>query len=856
VYTGAALLGLILAIVSLKLWRADLSTPLYYAFGGDGLWQAALAKNLSQGGTSGWFPRLAAPLGAAVHDFPTLSSLQITIERIFLLITGRPNLALNLLFIFSFPATMVTGVFALRRLAVPASVAFPLAAAYTILPARFDRNEGHLFFATYWMLPLCVLLCVLIARGDVQMVVPGTRRPTRFAIFGIVVALLVGADNEYHAAFVIAVLAMAAALGYLRSRRIQIVAFSGLVAVLIIGAVFAELVPTFVYQVENGPNGAAFQRYPEESMTYGLHIAELVLPIHGHRLPVFAHKRAYYDERSGLGGNESSWSSFGIIGTLGFFALLAVLLLRIRVAIPADIETLAVFNLWAVLIATVGGFGTLFNFYVRPEIRAYNRISTLLAFICVAGLALIVTAWLRRRNRAYPMWLGAATVVATIAFALWDQTSPLMGPPYEADTTLYQNDATFTTAMESALPPGSAVYELPWVRFPESPPVVQLTAEDLFRPYIHANNLRFSYGAVDGRDPAPWQQLIGTLTPAEIIKNAVAGGFSGIIVFRKGYADGGAAVESALRSMLGDPIVSPDGTLAFYSMEQLRERVIHAAPIVGTPAYADQFVRIVGVSYGSGFSILETNPSQSWHWGAGDSTIVLNNAGVLPRTMRLRATIEIPTGSKNISITFPDRRIALTAGPAGSHIDVSFTAPPGRHAIVFHTNAPPIVSPGDPRVLVFRLIDPFLETIQDIPAGAARVFSDTSSIAAPTDAFDTARVQYIAGCSAQEMDASSRWHWCGGAATFRIASTTSGRYSLRFVASTPGQPASMLHISAPGRTMLIHVSPPNTPVSLPLTLTAGRPVTVRLASTAVPLVAPGDSRTLVLRMDNVEILRR
>jgi phosphoglycerol transferase len=856
VYTGAAFIGLILAVVSLKLWRADLSVPLYYAFGGDGFWQAALAKNLMQGGTSAWFPRLAAPLGAAVHDFPTLSSLQITIERIFLLVTGKPNVALNLLFIFSFPATMVTGVFALRRLAVPTSVAFALTSAYTILPARFDRNEGHLFFATYWMLPLCVLLCVLIARGDLRTTVPGTRRPTGFAIFGAAVAVLVGADNEYHAAFVIAVLAMAAALGYLRSRRIEVVAFSALVAFLIAGTVFAELVPTFAYQIENGPNGAAFQRYPEESMTYGLHIAELVLPIHGHRFEKFAHKRAYYDERSGLASNESSWSSFGIIGTLGFFALLAVLLLRINVAVSPDIETLAVFNLWCVLIATVGGFGTLFNFYVRPEIRAYNRISTLLAFICIAGLALMIAALLRRRKRAYPMWLGALGVVGTMAFALWDQTSPLMGPPYAANTALFQNDAVFTAAMESSVAPGTAVLELPWVRFPESPPVVQLTAEDLFRPYIHANTLRFSYGAVDGRDPAPWQQLVESLPPSEIVKNGVLAGFGGIVVFRKGYDDGGAAIETTFRSMLGDPIVSPDGTLAFYSMQKLRQRVISVAPQVATASYQDQFVRIVDVRYGSGFSALESNPTQTWHWSAGDSVIVLHNSGSMRRRMHLRATIETPSGPSNVSILFPDRTLTVATSPLGSRLDVTFTVPPGIEHIQFHTDAAPIVAPGDPRVLVFRLVDPEVETEQNLPPHVSAVFANAAAIDAPVDAFGPASVRYVSGCYPQETNTMSRWHWCDAAATFLITSSRSGAYALQFRASTPGQPSSVLHIASPGGTLRIPVSPTGTQIREPLHLTAGSPTTVRLTSNAVPLVAPGDPRTLVLRLDDVEISTR
>jgi phosphoglycerol transferase len=854
IYSAAIIAGLLIAVFALKLWRADLSIPLYYAYGGDGLGQAALAKNIAQGGSSNWYPCLAAPLGAALYDFPTLSALHITIERLFILVSGNAYVALNLLFLFSFPATTVTALYALRRLDAPTVVAFPLAVAYTILPARFDRNEGHLFYATYWVLPLAVLLSVLLARGDARAFVPDTRRPTRLAWFAVFVGALIGIDNQYDAFFMLALLLMAASLAYLRSRSIASVAPAALTAIVIVGAVFGELLPTFIYHHEHGANAAAFERYPEESMTYGLQIAELVLPIENHRIQRIASKRLYYDQRTGLGTNENSWSSFGLLGTLGFFALLGVLVVRAASALPADIESLAIMNIWFVLISTVGGFGTLFNFFVRPEIRAYNRISTFLAFICISGLALLLAKLLRRRPLPGPVAVTIA--LGIIVFAFWDQTAPSMVPPYERDAELFKSDATLTTAVETSLAPNSAVFELPWVRYPESPPVAQLDPENLFRPYLHAKTLRFSYGAVDGRDPATWEELVGRMPANELVRNAALAGYDGILIFRAGYADGGAAIEPALHSLLGAPIVSPDGSLAFYSMRSLRERVVAAAPVVGTPAYQDDFVRVIGTYYEGSFSTLESDTTQRWRWSGNNSAIRLVNSSRAQKKMRLRARVEIPSGLGTVAIAFPDRQMTVTAAPGGTPIDVSFAVPPGQRFVRFVSSAPAVVVPGDPRTLTFRLVDPVLETAQAVPARAEAILASVRANISPADSLGSATASFVSGCSAQETSTTASWHWCGNTAAIRIESSRSGADTINLRASTPGQPTSLLSVSVGQRNFTVSVKPAGTDVSIPVNLTAGRPILLRMNSNATRLVAPGDPRTLVLRLDSFSILPR
>ena len=859
-YIVAGILGIVIAFVTLHLWHADLTLPLYYAYGGDGLAQAAIAKNFAEHGSINWFPHLAAPIGGILVDFPTLSVLHLTMERVLIALTGNSNIALNLIFLLAFPLTTMTALFALRRMGAMMTFAFPIAGLYTALPARFERNEGHLFYATYWVLPLAVILCVLIARGDEIFFVRTSNRPkpTRLGWFAVAIAVLIGADNQYHAFFTIALLLVAAIVGYVRSRVFAPVIVACVCSFLIGATLVAQLVPAFVYDAQHGKNAMAFERYPEESVTYGLHIAELLLPVAGHRVARLANARAYYDSRTGLGNNESSWSSFGFAGALGFLLLIGALLVRPAMRLPRDLDSLATLNLAGVLVATVGGFGTLFNFFVRPEIRAYNRISTLLAFLALAAVALTATELTRRSGRMMPRAVALPIMAAILVLGLFDQTTAGMIPPYAADAMLFSNDQVFVDRLSTAVPANAAIFELPWVRFPESAPAAQLDPENLYRPYLHSKTLRYSYGAVEGRSPEQWERTTSALPPQRMLESMILGGYEGIIVFRQGYSDGGAAIEASLQAWLGAPVASPDGNLAFYSLEPLRKRVGAISAAVLTPAYAQSDVQVVQTAFGDGFSIAERNSQQTWRWADNTARLALHNAGSQPRRMRFAGQLVLGTGRAPITIAVPGRSITIAGSTKPAPFDIMFDAPRGDSTVDITTSAAPLVVHGDTRRLVMQFINPVIEPADAATPAIDKIFATAPApavAARPVAATATASggIRYVSGCDRIETNGAAHWIWCGPTSVLEVQSAHKTTAHLTATASTPGQPTSTLVVRTPGSTKTVALVPRGTPLAIDIDLLPGKPVDITLASNAVPLVAPGDARTLVLRLDNVSI---
>ena len=77
---------------------------------------------------------------------------------------------------------------------------------------------------------------------------------------------------------------------------------------------------------------------------------------------------------------ENRSASLGLVGAAGLVALVAVVLLP--VPRPWPYGPLAGMTVFVLLYATIGGFGSVFNLLVSPQIRALNRISVFVAFFC------------------------------------------------------------------------------------------------------------------------------------------------------------------------------------------------------------------------------------------------------------------------------------------------------------------------------------------------------------------------------------------------------------------------------------------------------------------------------------------
>jgi hypothetical protein len=209
-----------------------------------------------------------------------------------------------------------------------------------------------------------------------------------------------------------------------------------------------------------------------------------------------------------------------------------------------------------------------------------------------------------------------------------------------------------------------------------------------------------------GRPEGDWARYVTAEPPDEMLTSALIYGFSGIVVYRKGYADAGAGIEQELSQLLGQkPIVSPDGNKSFFDFpDVLREASLDSAgKTYGTP------MRPLWLDYGQDFYPEESVAGDRWRWAGGASNIIVNNdnaraiAGTLSFTMM---GISIPGGTVSVLVDGFKPTI-LDLPSSGSPFRLHTTFPPGRTIVRLRPSyAPERLSLADSRHFVFRLKNP------------------------------------------------------------------------------------------------------------------------------------------------------
>ena len=239
----------------------------------------------------------------------------------------------------------------------------------------------------------------------------------------------------------------------------------------------------------------------------------------------------------------------------------------------------------ATLVATVSGGAILLSLAGLSQVRVWNRMSLIIGFASLTyALTWIERGWavVKGRIAAGPggerAWVrqvvGVALVVPLLGFVLWDGAH-VSGLDYDAADDAWAADAAWVARIDEATPDGTAVFQLPVVRFPEEPPPGRMVDYDHLRGFIHTpeGHLRWSYGAMKGRPDGDWQLAVrDQLGEVGALPALIGAGFTGLWVDTYGYEDGGVAVRAALDEATGvEPMVSDDGRTLYYDLRPLRD---------------------------------------------------------------------------------------------------------------------------------------------------------------------------------------------------------------------------------------------------------------------------------------------
>ena len=414
-----------------------------------------------------------------------------------------------------------------------------------------------------------------------------------------------GLSFIYYSFFAAWLLAVGAVLGWFRTRttarlRSAVIGLS----LLAIGAAI-PIVPSALYWRQHGRNERLQYKMAAEADQLGLELRQLLLPIDEHPLPPLR-SVALRMGRAFRHDGENATARLGTLGSLGFVVLVGFTFVRAvsrasadrprdgaeaapdlaatpaRPSVDEALGPAAALTLAALLLAQVGGLGSLFNAVVAPDIRAYNRIVVFVAFYALHAIALLAALAL---DRLPPLGLGRllrpVLLALLVAAAVADQVPrQFLGSLRWSSAPAWAGDAAFVSTVEAALPSGSMVFQLPHGTIPlHLGSHAPMELYDPGRAFLHSRTLRWSWGSILGRN-GDWQTQVSKLSPAAVARRVALAGFDGIWIDRWGYPETSPLPWRTLESQLAEttgalPLASAGGRYSFVSLIAWRERLGH-----------------------------------------------------------------------------------------------------------------------------------------------------------------------------------------------------------------------------------------------------------------------------------------
>jgi phosphoglycerol transferase len=711
IYGGAALLCCGLTYWLLDLWHAEFRIPFVYG-GGDELPICLWIKGLKDNPWIFHNARLGMPFGLEMYDYPLPETLHLAIFKLLDLTTRHFGKVLNLFYLATFPAILLCSLYALRGLGLGYPAALFSSFLYTFLPYHFRRSEAHLFLSAYYAVPLILLVTLRLFGPAPPFFAQATdsaggfRRLFRWDWGVIVVCAILGSTGTgYYAFFSCFLLAVAGAAAATYRRRFTPALSAIIVITLICITVALNVAPNLLF----GRRDTA-ARPATDAEIYGLKVAQLLLPIGGHRVPALGKLRAEYNNAPLV--NENDAASLGIVGAAGFLFLLGWIGFRLmrsdlRWFNPIARELLdgaALLTLTATLVGTIGGFGSIFALIVNAQFRSYNRISVYIAFLSLLAMAVVIDRFLRTRVRTTRgRVLSYGALLLLLICGILDQTTPLFVPDYRLGKKIFEQDESFVHNVEAVLPPQAMVFQLPYMPFPETGGVHKMTTYDLARGYLHSENLRWSYAAMKGEPGDAWQRAVTSMPIPDMVDAIVGAGFAGIYLDRFGFEDNGAQIERDLSQILDEGPLVANSRLVFFSLEHYKTALRKKMSDAEWKAYQDRSYPPF-VVYQSGFYPEEVTPGRVWRWSQAESSLRLFNLASGAKTVVLDVSVASAHTERNtLQITSPVLNKHWAINRDGIHLREEIVLPVGETLLRLKCDAPLADAPTDPRRMTFGI---------------------------------------------------------------------------------------------------------------------------------------------------------
>ncbi len=588
---------------ALRIWRADIFIP--FSTDNDALYWQTLVRNFLETGSFFSSNRLDMLGGSAFYGQSGSDALHYLLLAILALLSRSPAATVNIYYLLSFPLATMSAVYTLRKLDTTKGAAFFCGVLYAFLPYHFWQGTAEPLLSGYFTVPLAVLLILKIQEGSVSVALRGPDRgiPARLReqsglLPWIIIAILVCSSGLDYAFFFLLLAVVALAYRILRDRKWTMQSTGGAI-IIVIGwlTIISNRLPIWIARM-TGCNIFVPEKAISDAETYSLKFIDLIIPNAHHQLGRFRNMVEVFHRAEPL-LNENISTALGVLGAAGIFAALAapVILWRKDTTEKKLLISVSVLAFAALLLSTLGGFGSILYRYVYDGVPYYYRMVVFLSFLAHTALALIIDATLyakgftpqkttvapdkvKQRHLFSSLTRAAAKglnfwrknraklsvlLVPLLLLGLFDTIPVNSAFPYAATRQEQSSLTDFFARAEAVLPADTKVFVLPIATLPATDTPAGTNPYANAEAYLMTSTLRFSYGAIPGSASDQLQRSIAALSAAELVEELRALGYGAIYIdLLRSRDDALIAKKNELVSLAtSEPIVTEDGLMIF-----------------------------------------------------------------------------------------------------------------------------------------------------------------------------------------------------------------------------------------------------------------------------------------------------
>lgn len=555
---------MLIAIVSFGMiyyFAAGYSMPSAMTYGGDGLLGEGLVKSIQENGLKGALIsyRIGAPENSVLLDTPFLDWINIIEIYIVSFIADSPSVINQVVYWISYPLATLLMYGLLRMLMCSREISTAIAFVFAFSPYHFYRNTGHGTLSNYFMIPVAIAVGIFIVY-DGEIKKPFKTKKHNQVLF-LILSFLLGFTNIYYTAFGLIFITWAVIYVGISGKSFKKLTKNLLYPGMTIMGVAVALLPKFVYCLIHGQNQSAGVRSFIESEIFGLKIIQMLLPSLNSRVGNISEiTRKYMSDNPYI--NENQFASLGIVASIGFIiACLYLVVAMVKHDKNKEKDFLSVALLILVLFCTVGGFGALFNFFIIPEIRCYNRASIFISCIALVFLAL----YLSKINKRIIQMLA---LICILIVAFFDQITIDQASKWDGAKASAVMSEAFYGEVENSVPENAMIYQIPFMAFPENGAINDMQDYEQMSAYVFTDTIRWSYGGMKGRNIRAQELYIDDGMSDSFLSRIKAEGFVGVCIDLNGYPE-----EKRQDILLfydnhieKEPIISQDGNLYYYDI--------------------------------------------------------------------------------------------------------------------------------------------------------------------------------------------------------------------------------------------------------------------------------------------------